>query len=386
MKKQLLTLFLVCILNPVFAQLTENTAVRLLTLSPGDELYSNFGHSAIWIEDQSLSLSVVFNYGTFDFNTPNFYMKFTRGKLNYKLSAGSIRGMLYSAKRENRSLISQEMSLTVAQKNKLYDLLRINMKPENVFYQYDFFYDNCSTRIRDIFEDVLGEDLTWTREAEDKTFRNFIDIYLAEKHWQDFGIDLVLGQPTDKVMTKRDEMFLPDYLMYHFDAARVNGEPLVGSTETLFQAKEDKTESSFSLKPVHVTWFICLLGIFLSIQHHKRGWNDRIFDRVLFFLTGLIGCIIFFLWFLSDHIATVNNWNMAWAIPINVFMGFFLFHKPAKRWQTIYYAIMGTVCFLILGFFYTLPQQMHAAVLPIVLYLTFKCFNVLYRTKKLNVK
>lgn len=370
----------------VFSQnrLSDDAEISLITISPGNELYSGFGHSALWIEDSSNGLSVVFNYGTFDFETPGFYMKFVRGKLNYMLSAGSITYLVNSARNENRSVIQQKLQLTNEQKNQVYSFLIENIKPENRFYQYDFFFDNCSTRFRDLLEDVLGEGLAWNRKAEGISFRDYLDIYLANKPWQDFGIDLVLGQPTDQIADKRDEMFLPDLLMYHFDEATYLGEPIVDDKLILFKATKETATVGFQILPYHITWFICLLGIFLSVRHHKDKLSDVWFNRALFFVTGLVGCLIFFLWFLSDHLATVNNWNMAWAFPLNVIFAFLLFRKPAKKWHTFFYAAFGIVCFTLLGFYYTLPQALHAAVLPIVLYFAFKSFNLLYRTKKMN--
>lgn len=367
------------------ATLSENAEISLMTAEPGDELHSNFGHSAIWVSDEQNNISVVFNYGIFDFDTPGFYLKFTRGKLDYMLGAQRINSFVNSYKAENRTVYQQKLNLSLKEKNQVYAFLLNNIKRENKFYKYDFFYDNCSTRIRDLLEEVLGDKLTWNREAAGYTFRNYLDIYLVEKPWQDFGIDLALGQPTDDIADKRNEMFLPDLLMYHFDEATVAGEPLVKEKIAVFQAEPEVEKSGFTILPKYITWLICILGIFFSIRHHKSSFNDRLFNQILYFVTGLVGCLIFFLWFLSDHIATVNNWNIIWAFPLHVFMAFILFRKPAKKWHTVYYAVFGILCFMLLGFFYALPQQLHPAVLPIILYFTFKSFNLMYRTKKMNV-
>ena len=293
--------------------------------------------------------------------------------------------MVRSAKEENRTVIQQKLNLTQQQKESVYAYLVNNIQPENRYYKYDFFYDNCSTRIRDLLEDVLGEGLVWEKEAEGYTFREFLDIYLENKPWQDFGIDLALGQPTDNLADKRNEMFLPDLLMMHFDKATYNDKSIVEDKVILFEESVNEQSAGFTLLPQHVTWFLCLLGVFLTVRHHKSKLSDVWFDRSLFFISGLVGCLIFFLWFLSDHIATVNNWNIIWAFPLNVILAFLLFKKPAKKWHTVFYAIFGIIQFMLLGFFYTLPQALHTAVLPIVLYFAFKSFNLLYRTKKMNV-
>jgi hypothetical protein len=194
-----------------------------------------------------------------------------------------------------------------------------------------------------------------------------------------------LVQTTDAIADKRNEMFLPDLLMMHFDEATYDGKPIVENKIILYEAEAEKASVGFQILPEHITWFLCLFGIFLSVRHHKSKVNDVWFNRLLFIITGLVGCLIFFLWFLSDHVVTVNNWNIIWAFPFNVVLAFLLFKKPAKKWHTIFYAVFGIIQFILLGFFYTLPQAMHAALLPIVLYFAFKSFNLLYRTKKMNV-
>lgn len=312
-------------------RLSENAEMSLITVAPGDELYSGFGHSALWVEDESKGLSVVFNYGTFDFETPGFYMKFVRGKLDYMLSAGRLSYLVNSAKAEKRTVIQQKLNLSMTQRNEIYNFLLENIKPENRFYQYDFFFDNCSTRFRDLLEDVLGEGLVWERDAEGLTFREYLDIYLAEKPWQDFGIDLVLGQPTDAIADKRNEMFLPDLLMMHFDEATYNGKPIVEDKIIIYEAEEEEASVGFQILPEYVTWFLCLLGIFLSVRHHKSKLSDVWFNKLLFVITGLVGCLIFFLWFLSDHVATVNNWNIIWAFPLNVVLAFYFLKNLLKN-------------------------------------------------------
>ena len=328
-KSLILSVLFLMILNAnCFAQknqLTEEAEISLITVAPGEELYSSFGHSALWVNDPASGVDVVFNYGVFDFETPGFYLKFMRGKLDYMLAAGRISYLVGSAKQEKRSVIQQVLDISLEDKQAVFDFLLNNIKPENRFYQYDFFYDNCSTRFRDLFEKVLQERLRWEREAEGITLRDYLDIYLDEKPWQDFGIDLVLGAPTDKLATKSDEMFLPDLLMYHVDEAKVSGVPLVKEKNILYEAPAAVKSSSFNLLPKHLTWLICILGIILSVKHFKLKLNDVLFNRILFFLTGFVGMIIFFLWFLSDHGATINNWNIIWAFPLNVFLAFLLF-------------------------------------------------------------
>lgn len=384
MRKQLFIIIFLLLANGAKAQLSNEAKIYLVTVSPGEELYAAFGHSALWVRDPARRLDVVFNYGTFDFNTPDFYTKFALGHLDYMLSTGRMNYLVRSAQAENRSVYTQELALDSMQKQMLYAALIENYKEENRYYRYDFLFDNCSTRIRDMLERVLShEELDWRKIAKRKTFREFLGIYTAESEWIDLSFGLILGQSLDTKATAREEMFLPDELMDGFDRAVLNGKPLVSETKTLFEA-EERASSLKIFTPATVFWFVCIIGVFLSIRQHKFGFHSKWFDKIVFFATGLIGLIITVLWFFTEHHVTVDNWNIAWANPLNFILAFFLFDKQAKRWQQLYYVVFGSVCFFIMGFWYALPQVMHPAAFPLVLYMCFRSYNVFYKTKKMN--
>lgn len=365
-----------------YAQLSSDSRIYLVTVSPGDELYSAFGHSAVWVADPQKNIDLVFNYGTFDFNTPNFYTKFMMGKLDYMLSVGRINHLLRGAKAENRSVYLQELDLDSALKSQIYAFLVNNARPENKFYRYDFLFDNCSTRIRDILEDILGEDLEWRKEPKNLSFRKFLKIYVKDKEWIDLGFDLILGQSLENHASAREEMFLPEELMDGFDRAYFQGRPLLRDTRTLYEAEIVPAKTKV-FTPGTLFWFIAIIGFFLSIRQHKYGFHIKIFDRVLFFITGLIGLLIVILWFFTEHHVTVDNWNILWANPVNLVLPFLLFHRESSTWQQIYYVVFGIICFFVVGFYYALPQQLHPATFPIVLYMCFRSFNVFYKTKRM---
>ena len=268
---------------------TEFTRISLLTGSPGSELYSTFGHSAIRVSDPAQGSDMVYNYGTFDFNTPNFYVKFARGKLLYKLSIASFENFQNSFKYENRSVDEQVLRLTLPQTKTLVALLKENYKPENRYYKYDFFFDNCATRIRDLLIEAFGGDFEYQYPEEwkegDMTFRNLIDLYLTNHHWSDFGIDLALGVPTDGIAQPADYMFLPDYLAEGFQTARIrhDGEwvPLVSSSGRILNRIETKPET-FMITPQRLMWFLLMLALGLSYLDYVRGrrvhrWFDVIY-------------------------------------------------------------------------------------------------------------
>jgi len=217
----------------------ENVAtISLLTCAPGAELYSIFGHSAIRVQDPSKGIDEVYNYGMFSFGTPNFYVKFVKGKLPYWVSKGNFPRFMREYEREQREVFQNELLLTSDEKKEVLAFLENNIKKENRVYAYDFFYDNCSSRIRDVLETTLGERLRWSpKEEKDYTYRNLLDLYLLDSHWSDFGIDLILGKPTDENADVRQQMFLPDFLKLNFESGEVNRngtwKPLVGPATTL---------------------------------------------------------------------------------------------------------------------------------------------------------
>ncbi len=204
--------------------LSQEARITLLTCSPGDELYSVFGHSAIRVQDPAYDLDWVFNYGTFDFSDPNFYTNFVKGKLNYILSVSEYHHFEYSYAMENRWIWEQELNITPYEKQYLFDSLRINRLPENRYYLYDFFFDNCATRIRDIFTEALERDILYDYQGleQGQTFRELLMPYLAEKPWAKLGINLGLGLPADKRATPWDYMFLPDHMMTVFGDAMLS--------------------------------------------------------------------------------------------------------------------------------------------------------------------
>ena len=199
----------------VFPPLTQDAEISLITGEPGKELYTKFGHSAIRVHDPANGIDLVYNYGTFNFNAPGFYPKFLRGKLNYFLDVYEFKRMMLTYKYYNQSLYEQVIELTYDEKKAIYNFINTNYLPANKYYLYDFFFDNCSSRIKDVFQDILGPKLIFEDHdiKTNKTFRQLLDEFLNKSPWIDFGIDLTLGLPTDATATSEEYMFLP-YKLY----------------------------------------------------------------------------------------------------------------------------------------------------------------------------
>ena len=201
-------------LQAQYVPLSEAAKVSILTMGPGDNLYDKFGHSAFRIEDPTRGFDAVYNYGVYDFDTPNFYTKFAQGKLLYKLEGVNSQPFIDHYIAQNRWIKQQELDLSYSEKQELFTFLNNNLKPENKYYKYDFFYDNCATKIRDVLVNVLGDDIIYTADftSEDKTFRELIQQNVHWNTWGSVGMDVAIGAVTDKKATTWQYQFLPDYV------------------------------------------------------------------------------------------------------------------------------------------------------------------------------
>ena len=199
---------------PTIVNSTPDTLrISLLTCSPGDEIYSAYGHSAVRVVDQKRGYDLVFNYGTFDFGTPYFIPKFLCGTLDYMLSVSSYQRFIRAYERERRDVVESELILSTEERADLEQFLFRNMQPENRFYRYDFFFDNCATRIRDLVFRISGRDVSAFQKAdEDETFRDCLHLYVGQERWYGQGIDLILGTRADQDTSDYEKAMLPGFL------------------------------------------------------------------------------------------------------------------------------------------------------------------------------
>ncbi len=303
--------------------LSPAAQVSVITCGPGTELYSTFGHSAFRIKDPVSGLDRVYNYGTFNFNTPNFYVKFARGKLLYELRAYDFGNFLRGYHEENRWVKEQVLDLKNDQIQKVYDFLENNAKPENRAYKYDFFYDNCSTKMMDVLEQVLGSDLVFDPNFEEAeyTHRQLIQMYLGDLPWSDFGIDLALGSVIDREIPSKAYMFLPDYVLQGVDASGIKEsgkiKPLVKETNTILDSKP-LINKGWSITPFWLFTILAVAVILVSIRDFKKRRRNKLLDYILFLSTGITGLVILLLWFATDHSATAINLNILWAFAPNL--------------------------------------------------------------------
>jgi hypothetical protein len=374
LKKLLLLLFFnFCILHFAVAQDSCNLRISLLTCAPGEELYSTFGHTALRVQDSARGADYVFNYGTFEFG-PDFYTKFIRGKLLYFLSVEDFNDFLYEYKLQSRNIQEQVLQLSCGEKQKLYVALQNNAQGQNRYYRYDFLFDNCTTRAGDIVAKNTNSPVVFKNilPHHTPTFRNLIHEYLNAGHecWSKLGIDILLGAKLDRKVSNREVMFLPDYLLKGFDSATVNNHPLVTPPQTILPMPSPLKDKSF-LTPAVV--FSLLLVIILAISFIKSNWaraTISIFDFLFFFILGLAGILLLFMWLGTDHKVCQNNYNLFWALPTNVVMAFFVHSK--RIWVKKYFRIMLWLTVVLVLTWFFLPQQMNNALIPIVVLIIYR--------------
>ncbi|WP_235893501.1 Lnb N-terminal periplasmic domain-containing protein [Litoribacter populi] len=373
----------------ISAAQTQRYQISLLTCDPGEELYSSFGHSALRVLDMETGKDLVFNWGTFDFDDPNFYIKFAQGRLDYFLSLSTFEQFLYHYRYFERGVREQVLDLSPEQVERTVALLNENAKPENVYYRYDFFYDNCSTRIRDIMEAVLGRNLDWNDPVsyEPKTFRDLIFEYVYRLPWADFGIDLALGSVIDQEASERERQFLPDYMEAAFARAVIVGD---GPTRLLAEPARVVLDyplvdqENEVLNPHMLFWLLAIGFIVLTFIGYIR---KRLFvgaDMALFGILGLIGLVITFLWFFTEHTTTVYNWNILWGFPVHLVLLYGLQMRRPANWvkQYLFFAMMLanlTLVFWILGF-----QDFHSSIIPILLIIILRSNYLYYHLERLR--
>ncbi|MFN8257654.1 MAG: DUF4105 domain-containing protein [Bacteroidales bacterium] len=378
----LLFFFLFQKYNPTLGQtLSEDSEITLITCNPGEELYSVFGHSAIRIHDKTKKIDWVYNYGTFNFDEPDFYVKFVRGYLNYQLSVYPMKYFMEEYQYENRSVFEQVLNLNQEEKNKIFKFLEYNRRPENKYYLYDFFFDNCATRVRDVYTNKLDSIHFNSQNYSSISFRSMLKPYLAKHYWSRFGINLVLGQIADRNSTLEESMFLPDYMKLAFDNAYIGNKKIVKNSRILFEQKPSDNSLPLYLRPGFVFIVILVIVVFLTILEYKQNRHFRVVDFLVFLVIGIIGMILFFMWFGTNHTAVVKNWNLMWAIPTHFLLSFFVFIKKKSAFLKYYFLIAGIVTILVLPFWPIIPQRFDYAIIPIILLSGLRSYQM-YRFNK----
>lgn len=352
--------------------LHDSAKVSLLTASPWHgAVYALFGHTAIHVHDDSVGLDAVFNYGYFDPSQPNFIYNFVRGKTDYILGVDSFNDFISEYSYKGQQVTAQTLNLTKIEKQRLYDALYINALPENRGYRYNYFYDNCATRPRDMIEKYTRSTIQYPPTIKEQSYRDLLHECLKDHPWVEFGIDLLIGSEADRIINLREKMFIPFYLMNSFENALFQENdslknPLVSNSVILleFNSERNNPGNKIFITPfvaaiilLIITLIVCLIQ---AVKLNKTK-IPIIFDTIIFGVTGLAGMIILVLMYFSEHPATNPNWNLAWINIFALIATILFWVKPAKNIVYLYHFINFVVLTLFLLSWWFIPQQLPVA-------------------------
>ena len=362
---------------------SNNYQFSVITIGPNqNELYSAFGHSGIRFKDDSLGLDYFYNYGIFDFDQPNFYLNFLNGKLFYMVGRFDFNQAKKHYLSENRYVKEQVLNLTASQKNKFLAYLENNLKDENKFYMYNYVYNNCATKIRDVIDVVLDNNIIYKENFSELSIRNLMDLYLGQQEWGDLGIDICLGSEIDKKSNYYSSMFLPDFLYNSLEEATLSdGSKII--YKTYISEPATINEKYYFTTPFNFFFLLLIVTLFISFKELKYGLRYNYYDFLLYFFTGIIGCLITYLWFFTDHLSA-NNFNIIWAIPLNLFISFFLFNNKFNliiNYYFIYYISSLLILFIFWGF---LPQELNGSLVIFLLILLIRSCAIINNNLRLR--
>jgi len=355
--------------------------ISVITCSPAEALYSTFGHSAIRIVDSSNHTDYVFNYGAFNFEDPNFYTKFLMGKLNYYLLVEDYKEFISQNIQDRRSVYEQELHISSQQKRNIIISLEGDLKGANRYYKYDFLFDNCTTRIRDIvFNNINNAYITTQLTRKGASYRDLLHEYLdkGNRPWSKLCFDILLGRKTDNTVNINQSMFLPEYLLKGVDSLKVIKSTNYISTKKTLLFQHHPTDKPFKNGPLFIS--ICISLIIVSLSFLQKSWTfitKKIIDFLLLFLTGLLGFFLLFMWFGTDHEICSNNYNLCWALPTNIFASFYMWRNNDKL--KIYLLFISVSMILLLLTWFVIPQKLNIALFPLSIACLIR-YTVLYQS------
>lgn len=359
----------------------DSTRISLITCEPGEELYAKFGHTAIRVRDLQ-GRDLVYNYGIFNFRTENFYLKFLLGQTDYLLGVSPTDYFLAEYRERNSTVWEQELNLTNEEKRRLINSLNVNYLPENRTYRYNFAFDNCATRPRDKIQEALEGSLIIEPAFESETYRELVNSFLGDSPWEELGINIVFGAEADQVARKYAYQFLPVYLMNSLHNAKVSSyaerkqKYLVMSNKTLVAASAKTIEKqSFLTHPLTVFLIWLIAGAILTVAKERRSRYNKIFDSLLYFVTGLAGLLIFILTFFSEHPLVGYNFNLLWLNPLNLIASVFIWFRSRKKWLLFYHAFEILLILIYIVLLATFVQATSWYIAPLIALMLIRMFR-----------
>ena len=368
MKKYLICILLTLLsLNTLYAQLSEQSEVWLVSCTPGIPAWAHYGHTAIRIYEpqQPEPFDLYFNYGIFDFYQPHFYSKFVKGQTDYMLGVENATSFYSDYELTGRKMYMQKLNLTLEERNRIFTRLAINARPENRSYRYNFVFDNCATRPYEIVRDAIGKPfITPEFDKRTDTFRERISYYSGRNTWGDCGINLAFGRDADKEMKPLERLFLPEELMDYMQEATIIEDD--GTIRKLVSQSDIQPfiprDSSWLGSPSFTLILIILLIISITIRDVHRKQISWWLDAILFLIYALLGSILAFLALWSEHPFVSENANLLFYSPL-MFVPFVMCLFPKGRyWLQKADLVFGIYILLALPIYLASGQEFHILV------------------------
>lgn len=318
--KKLFTLFIFLISFSHYSQsntLTVASKVSIITCGTGNESYSLYGHTGIRIKDTLKGIDIVYNYGAFDFDTPNFILKFVKGDLQYFVTTNSYQDFEYSYKYENRSIYEQELSLSLEKKQELYQNLNSSLFSDERFYTYKFIDRNCTTMVIDKINEILGEKVITTKKPVAISYRDILFPYAENHYFEKLGINIIFGEKVDRTA---ETLFLPLELHSVLKTSQYNGKLLVENNTTIFKAEKLEIKESLLNSPYLI---ILLLALIVFI-------NNKKIISVYFSIIALLGVFLCLVGFYSFHEEVLWNYNALLFNPLLLVFVYTIYKRSAK--------------------------------------------------------
>lgn len=354
--------------------------VSLLTCSPGEQTYELYGHTALRVRSARDSSDIVYNFGAFSFDQPHFIWRFVLGECDYMLMPCPFGYFLAEYAYRGSSVTEQILNLIPPEAARLANALATTARPENCVYRYNIFRSNCTTKARDIIEENVFGAVRYPARARRNTFRSILHQFTQGHEWAREGNDLLLGADVDTLITERDEMFSPIYMMWYADSAMIDGgvhgvRPLVAESKELLAADPSRQQAerdslpSFPLTPVQVGLGALVVGLLIAVWEYRRRRILWPVDAVLMFLQGIAGLLLVFMSLCSQHPAVASNWQVWVLNPLSLVFLPFVVRADIRRQSFVYHAFAAGFLVFFLILYAILPQHFSQLILPVALLL-----------------
>lgn len=350
--------------------LSNSAKVSFINCKSGSKPYSAFGHSALRFTDSINKFDVVFNYGAFNSSVQEFYVNFLSNNLNFYLVIERMQDFVTGYIEEGREVTEIPLLLSQNDKQQIFNFLMWNAEAENAAYSYNFLNNNCATRLRDVLETKPVNKIQLDYSNSQKTIRQLLNEHLNEMPWMKFTFYLLLGLKSDMPVSAKQATFLPEYLKKAMLASNDGSKIIAGSERVILKGAATYIKSSVLTQPVFVISAALLLVFCTCFLDKKKLYVLSI--GVMLMLTGIIGCLLCYLWFFTTHTLSANNLNLLWALPFNVLLalalifthngfvlrytkyygtwliltGLFTFFSPQEFYPALKFWIFATGCFL----------------------------------------